>query len=318
METVMITGGTGLIGKALSSALLKAGYHVIILTRDHRPPSIKVNDEVLPPAEPVPALRYVGWDLQKGEIDQDALAQADSIIHLAGAGIADKRWTKKRKDEIRNSRVKGGELLSNALKNNPNKVKTIVSASAIGWYGSDPVIPNPRPFTEEFPPSDDFLGKACAAWEDSLKPIEALGKRVVRLRTGVVFSKDGGAIPKFLFPLKFGIASILGSGRQVVSWIHIDDLVRLYIHALKDVSLSGSYNAVAPFPVSNKTLILHLAKRKKGNFFIPMYVPAFLIKLLYGELSTEVLKSTTVSDRKIKDAGFVFKYPSITGALEKI
>jgi uncharacterized protein (TIGR01777 family) len=318
METVMITGGTGLIGKALSKALLNAGYHVIILTRDHQPLSITGNPEVLPSAEMVPALQYAGWDLRKSEIDHGALAQADYIIHLAGAGIADKRWTKKRKEVIRNSRVKGGELLFNALKNYPNKVKTIVSASAIGWYGPDPVIPNPRPFTEEFPASVDFLGKTCADWEASLKPVEVLGKRVVWLRTGVVFSKDGGAIPKFLLPLKFGIASILGSGRQVLSWIHIDDLVRLYIHALKDTSLSGSYNAVAPFPVSNKTLILHLAKHKKGRFFIPLYVPAFFLKLLYGELSIEVLKSTTVSDRKIKGTGFVFKYPSITGALEKL
>jgi uncharacterized protein (TIGR01777 family) len=316
MDTVMITGGTGMIGRAVSKALLEAGFRVIILTRDHR-----VNDPVKTiqqQDEPaiVPALQYAGWNIEKGEIDREALAQADAIIHLAGAGIAEKRWTRKRKKEILDSRIKSGELLVNALSNYENKVRVVVSASAIGWYGPDPVIPNPNPFTEEMPAFNDFMGQTCKKWEASLDPVLSLGKRLVKLRTGFVLAKDGGAIREFDRPLMFGLATILGSGRQVISWIHIDDLVRLYIAAVKDAVFSGSYNAVGPTPVSNKELILQLGRRRRGRFFIPFYVPSFILKMVYGELMTEVLKSVTVSNRKVKDAGFIFQYPSITTALE--
>lgn len=312
----MITGGTGMIGRAVSKALLEAGFRVIILTRDHR-----VNDPVKTiqqQDEPaiVPALQYAGWNIEKGEIDREALAQADAIIHLAGAGIAEKRWTHKRKKEILDSRIKSGELLVNALSNYENKVRVVVSASAIGWYGPDPVIPNPNPFTEEMPAFNDFMGQTCKKWEASLDPVLSLGKRLVKLRTGFVLAKDGGAIREFDRPLMFGLATILGSGRQVISWIHIDDLVRLYIAAVKDAVFSGSYNAVGPTPVSNKELILQLGRRRRGRFFIPFYVPSFILKMVYGELMTEVLKSVTVSNRKVKDAGFIFQYPSITTALE--
>jgi len=299
MDTILITGGTGMIGRALAKVLIEKNYRVIILTRD---PSSH---------EAIAGLSYAAWDIGAQTIDKDAIATADHIIHLAGAGVADKRWSKKRKKEIVDSRLKSGELLVKALKEYPNKVRTVVSASAIGWYGPDPIIPNPRPFSEEDPASDDFLGSACKTWEDSLAPTEKMGKRLVRLRTGIVLSREGGALEEFRKPLKFGIATILGKGNQMISWINIDDLVRFYITAIEDEKLNGVYNAVAPQPVSNKNLVLQLAKAMRGKFYIPIYVPAFVLKMVLGEMSIEVLKSATVSCSKAHLAGFVFLYPSI-------
>jgi len=307
MTTILITGGTGMIGKALTEALLEKNYKVIILSR---------NPGKYQPVEG--NLSYAEWDIPGETIDKEAIARADYIIHLAGAGIADKRWTKKRKQEILDSRVKSSELLAKTLQEIPNKIKAVISASAIGWYGEDPVIPNPKPFTEDDPADSSFLGDTCRQWEKSTEPIMSLGKRVVKLRTGIVFSKEGGAFKEFEKSLRFGIAAILGSGRQICSWIHIDDLVRLYISAIEDDTLRGVYNAVAPKPVSNKELTLQLANEKKGKFFIPVYVPSFVLKMILGEMSIEVLKSATVSCDKIHYCGFTFLYPTFDAALKNL
>ncbi|RYZ23684.1 MAG: DUF1731 domain-containing protein, partial [Chitinophagaceae bacterium] len=200
----------------------------------------------------------------------------------------------------------------------PNKVQSVVSASAIGWYGPDPVIPNPRPFSEEDKADENFLGKTCLQWEQSIEPVKEAGKRLVIFRTGIVLSNDGGALPEFQKPLKFGVAAILGSGNQVVSWIHIDDLVRLYIKALENDRLDGVYNAVAPKPVAHKELILQLAKEVKGKFYIPLHVPSFVLKMALGEMSIEVLKSATVSCTKIQLQDFTFIYPTIQAALKNL
>ncbi len=162
------------------------------------------------------------------------------------------------------------------------------------------------------------MGETCKLWEQSIEATEQTGKKVVKLRTGIVLSNDGGALAEFKKPLKFGVAGILGSGKQAVSWIHIDDLCRMYLDALQNPAITGSVNAVAPAPVSNKTLTLELAARVKGNLFIPVHVPAFIIKLMLGESSAEVLKSCTVSCGKIKQAGFTFLYPSIESALNQL
>jgi uncharacterized protein (TIGR01777 family) len=305
MATVLITGGTGMIGRALTKALLGKGYEVIILTRS---PSGKSNEH--------PRLSYAGWDISRQEIDKTAIAKSDFIIHLAGAAVAEKRWTEKRKKEIVESRIAGSELLVKALKENQNKVKAIVSASAIGWYGEDPQLPNPKPFSETDPPSEDFLGTTCRQWEEAIGQANALEKRLVILRTGIVFSPEGGALDEFRKPLRFGIAPILSNGRQFMSWIQIEDLVRMYIYAMENEDLSGIYNAVAPFPVSNKTLVMQFAKMVRGKFFIPVYVPSFFLEMILGEMSIEVLKSATVSCEKIKKKGFVFQYPSLTAALQ--
>lgn len=304
MQTILITGGTGLIGKRLTEILLKEGYQVIILSRS--------------PKKAVDGIRYASWDIEKQTIDVDAVQQADHIIHLAGAGVADKRWSAKRKKEILQSRTRSSALLVQALKDHSNKVKTVVSASAIGWYGADPSIPNTHPFTEDFAPSDDFLGSTCKAWEESIRPVESLNKRLVYMRTGIVLSLEGGALKEFAKPVKLGVASILGSGRQMISWIHIDDMCRMYLEAIRNQSMRGAYNAAAPIPVSNKDLVLDLAKTMRGRTFIPMHVPSFALKLALGEMSIEVLKSTTVSSKRIEATGFQFVYPTIHAALSDL
>jgi uncharacterized protein (TIGR01777 family) len=306
MTTVLITGGTGFIGKNLTKALLEKGYQVIILSRH------AANDQ-----PPTTNLSYAQWDINKQTIDKEAIMKADYIIHLAGAGIADKRWTQKRKQEIVDSRRKGGELLVKALKENSNHVKAFFSSSGIGWYGPDPQIPNPRPFTEDDPAGNDFLATTCVQWEKSVEPVTKSGKRLVIFRTGIVLGKDGDALKEFLRPLHFGVAAILGNGKQVISWIQIDDLVQLYITAIENEKISGIYNAVAPNHISNKEFTLQLARIKRGKFFIPVYVPSFVVKVVAGGVSVEALKSATVSCDKVIYAGFDFLYPTIAEALKK-
>ena len=296
-----------MIGRALANALLEKNYKVIILSRGISNQSTETRN-----------LSFAQWDINGQQIDKAAIGGTDYIIHLAGAGVADKRWTKKRKQEIIDSRVKGSELIVKALQETPNNVKAVISASAIGWYGADPVIPNPKPFREDDPNDNTFLGETCKLWEESLEPVKKMGKRLVKLRTGIVLSSDGGALKEFKNPLRFGVAAILGNGKQAISWIHIDDLVRLYIAAIEDQNMNGVYNAVAPGPVSNKKLTLQLARIQKGNFFIPVYVPSFVLKMVLGEMSIEVLKSATVSCDKVHYGGFVFLYPSIEAALANL
>ena len=309
MSTILITGGTGLIGSALSRMLVARGHRVIILSRGGKGGAMGAASEM-------PAMAH--WDPYKEVIDPEAIRSADFIVHLAGAGVADKRWTDRRKKEIVESRTRSSALLAKALKEIPNKVQAVISASGIGWYGPDPAIPNPRPFVETDPVDDDFLGETCRLWEESIAPVAALGRRLVILRTGLVLSNEGGALSEFKKPVKLGVAAILGSGRQVMSWIHIEDHCRLFLHAIEDGSWSGVYNAAAPQPVNNRTLTLELARRIKGRYFVPVYVPSLLLKIIVGELSIEVLKSTTVSIEKIHKGGFQFLYPSIQSALDNL
>ncbi|MBI3883360.1 MAG: TIGR01777 family protein [Sphingobacteriales bacterium] len=302
MQTVLITGGTGLVGKALTKALTAKGYNVIILTRN------------LPKENPgVSTVNYAVWNVKEQTIDIAAVQKANFILHLAGAGVVAKKWTAAYKKEIQDSRTNSSELLVNTLKNNPNNIKTLVCASAIGWYGADkfPV----KPFLETDIADNAFLGETCRLWEESIEPVTALGKRLVKLRTGIVLSNDGGALAEFKKPLIGGIAAILGSGKQVVSWIHIDDLCRMYIDAIENEQLDGVYNAVAPAPVTNKKLTLVLAKQLKGSFFISIHVPKLILEIMMGDRSIEVLKSSTVSCDKMQRTGFTFLYPTIEKAL---
>lgn len=307
MQTILLTGGTGLVGKALSQRLLKKGFRIIILTR-----KIPVN------ATPTEGVQYALWNVKEKKIDVAAVQKADHIIHLAGAGVVEKRWTASYKQEILESRTQSSALITDTLKKHENKVQTLVSASAIGWYGADTPASLATGFSEDAPASNDFLGDTCMQWEQSVDEATAMGKRVVKLRTGIVLSNDGGALTEFKKPVKFGLATILGSGRQMVSWIHIDDLCRMYTEAVQNPHMQGAYNAVAPHPVSNKTLTLELAKMVKGKFFIPVYAPSFALKLILGESSIEVLKSCTVSCQKIKQTGFAFLYPTIEPALQQL
>jgi len=301
MSTVLITGGTGLVGRSLTKALAKSGYKVIILSRNIDGKKTMEN------------ISYATWNVKKQLMDVKAVEEADYIIHLAGAGVVEKKWTADYKKEIVESRTESSRLIIDTLKNNRNTVKAVISASAIGWYGADtePV----KAFTETDTADNSFLGQTCKLWEDSIEPVKDLNKRLVKLRTGIVLSNDGGALAEFKKPIRFGVAAILSKGNQIVSWIHIDDLCRMFIAAIENENLQGSYNAVAPNPVSNRMLTSVLAKAMKGNFYLPIHVPAFILKILMGQRSLEVLKSATVSSKKITDAGFTFNFKNIDTAL---
>jgi len=305
MSAILITGGTGLLGSALTNTLKDKGHKITVLTRTQR--TSQDNN-----------VHYALWNVNEQTIDETAVASADYIIHLAGANVADKRWTSDRRKEIIESRTQSSALLVKALQR-PNKVKAVISASAIGWYGPDENrSPKKKAFTEDMRADKEFLGTTCRLWEESIEPVIKAGKRLVKLRIGIVLSNDGGALPEFKKPVKFGIAGVLGSGKQIVSWIHIEDLCKMIIYALENESLQGVYNAVAPTPVRNKELTILLAQKMKGNFFVHMHVPAFALKVMMGQMSVEVLKSATVSSEKIRTAGFTFLYPSIESALDNL
>ena len=304
MQTILVTGGTGLVGKALVQLLVQKNYQVIILTRNIKNTNTQPN------------ISYALWDVNAGSIDVSAVCKADAIIHLAGAGVMDKKWTDEYKKEIETSRTKSAALIIDTLKNNVHNVKTLVSASAIGWYGEDT---KPNHFFVETDVADkSFLGDVCQLWEQSVEAAKPIGIRVCKLRIGIVLSKNGGAYKEFRSPLKFGVAAILGAGMQMVSWVHIDDLCKQFLYALENEQLQGSYNAVAPVPVNNKILTLAIAKAVKSSFFIPIHVPTFILKIMMGQRSIEILKSATVSCDKIKLTGFTFIYPSINAAIDAI
>lgn len=301
MQTILITGGTGLVGTRLTEMLVEKKYQVIILSRSNQPSTH-------------PNISFAQWDVAKQTIDVSVLSKVDYIVHLAGAGVADKRWTKKRKQEIVDSRTQSSNLLLHALKNNPHKVKAVISASAIGWYGPDPSV-HATGFEEADQPFTDYLGSTCKLWEESVEPIALQNIRLVKMRIGIVLSTKGGAMKEFMNPIKMGVAAILASGKQMISWVHIDDLCNQFIYAIEHEQIKGTYNAVAPHPVNNKELTLSIAKQMKGNFFIPIHVPAFVLKIMLGEMSIEVLKSTTVNSKKIQLAGFKYNYPTIADAV---
>lgn len=305
MATILITGGTGTIGKSLSKFLVEKQHEVIILTRNPRPGT--------------GAISYAAWDPANQTIDIPALQKADFIINLAGAGVADKRWSKKRKQEIVDSRVQSGQVLVKAMQQNTNKVQAVISISGIGWYGDDNKRnPSQKFFSEGDPADPGFLGDTCVKWENAIKPVTALNKRLVIFRTGIVLSNEGGALAEFQKPIKAGLATLFGNGEQVTSWVHIDDVCRLFLYAIENERVRGEYNVVAPEPVTNKHLMLTLAKKMKGRFFIPLYVPAFVLKIILGELSTEILKSAKVSCEKIKSSGFQFLFPTLEVALDDL
>jgi uncharacterized protein (TIGR01777 family) len=304
MQTVLITGGTGMVGQSLTNLLLAKGFQVIVLTRQKKQSSRA-------------HFSYAQWDINKGWIDPNAIAAADYIIHLAGEGVADKRWTESRKKAILNSRIDSSALLVKALSNQPNKVKAIIAASAIGWYGPDTVTSLQSGFVETDAVDTSFLGDTCKLWEESMHPVKAFGIRLVTIRIGIVFNPKGGALAEFIKPAKLGVAAILGDGKQIVSWIHQQDLNRLMLFALEHEQITGIYNAVAPDPVDNATLTKAIAKRLH-KYYIPFKVPSMMLKIMLGEMSVEILKSAKVSAAKIIAAGFSFDYASMDEALDDL
>ena len=286
MKTIGIVGGTGFVGTYLSDMLVAKGYQIIIFTRNTS-------------QRPKEGVKYAHWDPYKQLCDEAAISQLDAAVHLAGAGVADQRWTDARKKEIVDSRVKSTDFLLSQLTKNAPRCNTFVAASATGFYG--PYTDGQAPFTESAPAHHDFLGETCRQWEEASN--KAAGHiRTTILRIGIVLGAESGAFREFVKPMKFGIAPILGGGRQMVSWIEVTDLARLFVYALEHTTISGIYNAVAPQPVTHKVLMQTIAGIM-GGVRIPVPAPALVLKIMLGELSIEVLKSCNVSDNKILYAG---------------
>lgn len=296
---VLITGGTGLIGSRLSRRLLEKGYDVALLSRK---------------AVSNPDIKTYRWDVDKNMIDSEAIETADYIIHLAGANISEARWTEKRKKLIVQSRVDPTKLLFNKTKEVKNRLRAFISSSAVNYYGT---VTSDRIFREDDPPANDFLGETCRKWEQSAEMFNNLGVRTVVIRTGIVLSAEGGALKKMTLPVNIGLGSPLGSGRQFVPWIHIDDLCDIYIRSIEDQSMKGACNAVAPEFKTNRELMKTIAEVRNRPFIAPN-VPAFTLKLLFGEMASAILKGSRISPEKIIKSGYRFRYPDLKGAVSDL
>ena len=292
MEKILITGGTGLVGQKLTKLLTKKGFEVAILTRT---PENENEFE---------------WDISKKYIDEKAFENVSYIIHLAGAGIADKRWTDERKQIIINSRVESANLLFDKVKQLGIPLKKFISASATGFYGA---ITSEKIFTEKDVATTDFLGTVCKKWENAAHQFKKLEIPVAILRTGIVLSEKGGALEKMKTP----IISPLGSGEQYIPWIHINDLCNLYINAIKETSFIGIYNAAAPDYQTSKTFSKALAK-SVDRFYLPIAVPNFLMKLIFGEMAKILLEGSRVSSEKVLKTNFNFQFPNLKSALHNL
>ncbi|TNF24179.1 MAG: TIGR01777 family protein [Bacteroidetes bacterium] len=299
MAHVLITGGSGAIGSRLIEKLQAEGHTVAIIGR-----SVHANAGV-------PS--FV-WDLEKGTMDERALKGVTHIIHLAGAGIADKSWSPARKKEIVESRVKPLELLSSVLKKRNQRVEAIISSSATGFYGA---ITSERIFQEADPAAADFLGSTCMLWEDAVQLFKPVAEREVRIRTGIVLMQDAGALPKLSKPAKLGFGAAVGTGKQWMPWIHVEDLVNLYAQAVVDTKLFGPLNAVAPEHASQTTMIQKIGRALNRPTFLPP-VPKFMIKTVLGEMASVITEGSRVSSQKLLDTGFEFRFPRLQPALNNL
>jgi len=297
-KKILITGASGLIGTRLTELLLQKGFQVSHMGRSKK-------------SGAVPS--FV-WDVDKGELDQQALEEVDTIIHLAGAGVADKRWTESRKREILESRTKSSALLYKVLSGAHHSVKAVVSASAIGYYGFGF---GEEVFIEESGPGNDYLAQVTKQWEAAVDKISTLNIRVAKLRIGIVLSDKGGALVEMAKPIRLGAGAALGSGKQYLSWIHLDDLCEMFIKAVEDESMHGAYNAVTGDYVTNQELTKLIAKVLNKPLLLPN-IPAFVMRIIVGEMAVIVVNGSKISADKIKKSGFKFRYPKLEAALESL
>lgn len=293
---ILITGGSGLVGQALSKLLLEKGYQPVWLSRK---------------AGKKGTIQIFKWDIDKQYIDIAAFEGVTAIVHLAGASVG-KHWTTRYKQEIFDSRILSTRLLLNALEKNPHQIKTIVSASAVGIYPND----FEKTYSEEGPFATDFLGNVCTHWEREVQLLEQVGLRTVMLRTGLVLSKEGGALEPIKKTVQYFVGSPLGSGQQWMPWIHINDLTRMYLFAIEN-PLTGPYNAAAPAPVTNKDFTKMVGKVLHRPVVLPA-VPSFILRLVLGQMADILLHSNKVSADKITAAGFEFQYPTLGPALQDV
>jgi uncharacterized protein (TIGR01777 family) len=290
---VVVSGATGLVGSALVAALERSGASVFRLVR-RRPVS---------EAE-------VSWNPAQGTLDPRSLSGADAVVHLAGENVAGGRWTPARKDAIRRSRVDGTRLLAEALAGLDRKPRVLVSASAIGIYGSRA----DEPLTETSAPGTGFLADVCREWEAATTPAREAGVRVVTPRLGLVLARQGGALPKMLTPFRLGLGGVVGGGHQWVSWIGLADLVAVLTHLLTRNDIAGPVNAVAPAPVTNGELTKTLGRVLRRPTLCPL--PAFAVRLLFGEMGeAALLGSARVLPARLQASGFRFATPELDGAL---
>jgi uncharacterized protein (TIGR01777 family) len=299
MQKVLITGGSGLVGTELSALLKEKGYEVAHLTRNKK--------------DDYPYQQFE-WDIKKQEMDEEAIKFADVIIHLAGAGVADKKWTDSRKKVIIESRTESASLLYNTIKNMPDEApEHFISASAIGYYGMDT---GDKLVDEDSKAGNDFLAEVTKKWEAAADQFESLEIPTAKIRIGIVLTEKGGALPQLAQPIKLMAGAPLGSGKQWMSWIHIDDLARLFLHVLEN-KITGVYNGVGTNPATNKEVTKAVAKVLDKPLILPN-VPSFAMKLLLGEMAQMVLGGNKVSAEKALKSGFVFKFERLNDALEEI
>jgi hypothetical protein len=294
---ITISGASGFIGRRLLQVLARDGHSLTVLSRQagaHLPVGVG----------------FAVWDPGKGDPPADALRGADAVVHLAGAPVA-QRWTDAAKRDIRESRVAGTRHLMQALAKLERKPQVLICASAVGYYGSrgDEVL------AESAAPGSDYLAEVCVAWEREAQAAEALGVRVVSMRTGIVLGPGGGALARMLTPFKLGAGGRLGSGRHWMAWIHLDDLAALFQFALAK-PLSGAVNGVAPNPVTNAEFTRTLAAALHRPAIFPM--PEFALRLLFGEMGEILLASQRVMPQAAQAAGFTFRFPELAGALADV
>lgn len=296
-DIILITGAGGLIARELAKRLEK-NYTVRFLTRRKRRP-----DEF-------------EWNIREKTIDESAFDGVSHVIHLAGANISEKRWTDERKKELISSRVDSADLILKTLQKKNIKLKSFISASGINYYGTKTTD---QIFTENEGPGNDFLSEVVVLWERAADQFreQNLAERVVKIRTAVVLSEKDGALKKMLPPIKMGIGSALGSGKQYMPWIHIDDICSIYEFALTNQDMDGAYNAVSPQHTSNENLTKKIAEVIKKPLFMPN-VPGFVLKLIFGELADALLEGSRSSSEKIQKAGFRFEFPDLKNALENL
>lgn len=292
---ILISGASGLVGKHLIPTLKAKNHEIYKLVRK----TPKADDEI-------------EWNAEVGfsDAEQAKLENFDAVIHLAGDNVASENWSDEKKRKIKDSRVVGTRVLVDALKKCENPPKIFLSASATGFYGEreDEIL------TEDSAPGKSFLADVCMAWEDEIKRAEAFA-RVAFLRIGIVLAKDGGALEKMLTPFKFGVGGTVGSGKQWMSWIALDDLIKIFHFALDDENRRGAFNAVAPNPVTNAEFTDTLGKVLHRPTILP--IPEFAIKLLFGEMGeTLLLEGTRVLPKRLQEAGFEFEFANLEAAMK--
>jgi len=296
---VLITGGTGLVGKVLAPMLQEKGYTVRFLSRQKSSSN---------------GIKTYQWDITKRQIETEAVVGVDYIIHLAGAGVAEKRWTLDYKKEIVESRVVSTDLLASALQLTGSKPKAFISASAVGIYGLDT---QETLLTENSPKGNGFLADVTEQWEKSVEQITQMGIRTALMRIGIVLAGEGGALPKIMQPIRFLVGSPLGSGRQYMSWIHIRDVAKMFIYVLENEQISGAYNAVGNHPITNEDFTKAVALAMNKLLLLPN-IPAFVLKMMLGEMAGIALGGNKVSNEKIVQAGFQYEFATLDQALKDL